>query len=92
MQNLPVQYQLTLRGRTAFDADPNNKVANPQANGFEKFLCYNQNGMMIFASENDFRVLHDSEYWIADGTFEMCPKGFAQIYTIHGFRHGEGNF
>jgi hypothetical protein len=92
VDNLPVQYKLTLRARTAFDNDPNNKIVNPQAVGFERLLLHQENGMLIFASNDDLRVLHDSEFWVGDGTFEMCPAGFAQIYTIHGFRHGEGMF
>uniref|UniRef100_A0A915JMI7 MULE transposase domain-containing protein n=1 Tax=Romanomermis culicivorax TaxID=13658 RepID=A0A915JMI7_ROMCU len=33
--------------------------------------------------------MRQSEYWIADGTFEMRPPIFSQIYTLHGFINGE---
>lgn len=88
--NIPIEYHLTLRGRAAFEDDPNNKIVNPQAAGFERFLLHHQNGMLIYASDADLGVLHVSEFWIGDGTFEMCPKEFSQLYTIHGFKNGEG--
>lgn len=83
---IPIEYQLTITGRQAYARN-----ANDQANiAQERFLLHNQHGMLIFASDLDLQVLHNSEFWIADGTFEMRPRIFAQIYTIHAFVNNEG--
>jgi len=86
LNNLPLVYKLTLRAREAHKVDPQSPLAQ------EKFLLYAEHHFLIFSSILDIEILHQSEFWIADGTFEMCPKPFAQLYTIHGFKNGEGKF
>ena len=75
INNLPIHYQLTLRGREA----PND---SPLAQ--ERMLIYNANNIAIFSSELDLQVLHESEFWIGDGTFEVVPVECAQ--TLHDSR------
>jgi len=82
---IPVEYQYTLTGREMLARDEN-AVVNQH-----KFLRHNANGLQIYMSQRDIECLHQSEYWVADGTFEMRPPMFAQIYTIHAFVNGEGN-
>ncbi|KAG0438058.1 hypothetical protein HPB47_017161, partial [Ixodes persulcatus] len=57
----------------------------------ETFLLYEerQPPMVVLASPLDLQMLHQSRHWICDGTFEYCPPCFSQLYTIHGFVHGE---
>jgi hypothetical protein len=39
--------------------------------------------LMIFCTDDHFRRLSRSEYWICDGTFKSVPNIICQIYTIH---------
>lgn len=82
--NLPVQYKVTLRGRETLERDPDANVDE------EKFLLYQDQDMMVFMAATDIEVVHSSEILVADGTFEMVPKQYSQLYTIHGFKNGEG--
>ena len=36
------------------------------------------------------QVLHEIEYIICEGTFEMSPSTAYKVYTIHRYCHGEG--
>lgn len=40
---------------------------------------------LIFACQQDLRILHESKHWICDGTFDYCPPEFSQTYSVHGF-------
>lgn len=82
--NLPHEYTLTLRGREAFERDPNDPLAA------ERFLLYQDDDMIIYASDSDLVTLGQSEYLVCDGTFKMVPNRFSQLYTIHGFKNSEG--
>ncbi len=67
-------------------------MANPDADIDEEdgFLLSQGDGALIFMSPKCLRVLHQSEFWVCDGTFTYVPKLYAQLYTIHGFVRGEG--
>ena len=45
--------------------------------------------LLIFSSDEQLRVLLQSDVLFADGTFRVAPKLFEQLYVIHGFQHGE---
>ncbi len=47
--------------------------------------------LLIFATQLALEVLHQSSHWVCDGTFKYCPKKFYQMYSIHGFVHGEAS-
>lgn len=81
---------MTLRGHENNAFALGQQDHNYQVND-DWLLRFDGNGCLIFISSDCMDVLHESEYWICDGTFEMCPRGFKQIYTIHGFVNGEGN-
>uniref|UniRef100_A0A915IGU5 Uncharacterized protein n=1 Tax=Romanomermis culicivorax TaxID=13658 RepID=A0A915IGU5_ROMCU len=81
--NLPIGYHLALMGKEAQARD--SKYLNEK----ERFMFTNKNGILIFASNMNLQILHDPEYWIADGTFELRPTIFAQIYTVHDFIQNE---
>ena len=82
--SIPVELQVTMRGR---------ELATTDANYGERFqlLHSGQDGrLLVFGAATELEVLHGSEYVICDGTFEMSPSTAYQVYTIHGYCHGEG--
>lgn len=46
--------------------------------------------LILFSSEEQLKVLLQSDVLFADGTFKVSPKLFEQLYVIHGFQNGEG--
>lgn len=56
--------------------------------GGSQFLLYDSgpgnNRIIIFATEQNLRMLAQSRHWFADGTFKTAPPLFEQLYTIHG--------
>jgi len=42
------------------------------------------NKMLVFASDEDLRLLAESKIIHVDGTFKVCPKQYSQLFTIHG--------
>ena len=82
--NIPDTLKVTLRGREVADDDA---VKN------ERFLLHTGNGgrLLVFCADTELTVIHDSEYLVCDGTFEMSPDSAYQLYTVHGFIKGEGN-
>lgn len=78
-----LEYQLTLRGREAYATDRNHPLAN------EKMMLHNANNILVFASDLDLEILHGSEFWVGDGTLEMVPAQFNQLYSVHAFCNGE---
>ena len=45
--------------------------------------------MQVFCARTELALLHQSEFIVCDGTFEMAPDCAYQLYTLHGFLHGE---
>ena len=80
--NIPAVMRMTWRGRQLPETDENHA---------EQFLLYeSENGrMLIFCAKTELKLLHQSEYVICDGTFEMAPDSAYQLYTMHGFFNGE---
>lgn len=54
----------------------------------DAFLRYEEDGMVIFASDDDLRFLAQSRHWFGDGTFKVTPVGYAQQYSLHAFHDG----
>ncbi|XP_018497352.1 uncharacterized protein LOC108865132 [Galendromus occidentalis] len=59
----------------------------------KKFLQYD-NGpqaendrVIIFASDRGLQILASSDIWYMDGTFEVAPRLFYQLYTINVTQH-----
>jgi hypothetical protein len=53
----------------------------------QRFLLHDNgvgaaNRMLIFATDEQLRMLADAPVWHMDGTFATCPRIFHQIYTI----------
>ncbi|CAF1465953.1 unnamed protein product [Rotaria sordida] len=53
----------------------------------EPFICtdkiVNKKRMILFATDQQLELLFSSEWIFLDGTFDVCPKQFKQLYTIH---------
>lgn len=43
-----------------------------------------QRRTVIFATEENLSFLSQCKEWYMDGTFNICPPLFHQVYTIHG--------
>ena len=43
----------------------------------------------MFCAATELAALHQTDYVVCDGTFEMAPNTAYQLYTIHGFVNGE---
>jgi hypothetical protein len=41
------------------------------------------NRMVVFASDDGFQRLETFTHWACDGTFDIAPLGFTQLYCIH---------
>lgn len=41
--------------------------------------------LIIFCNDNMKTEIKNISHFFADGTFKSCPKGFHQLYTIHGY-------
>jgi hypothetical protein len=56
-------------------------------NGGQRFLLAddrNESGILLFASDADLQWLSRSRIILIDGSFEVAPEFFLQMYTIHG--------
>lgn len=42
------------------------------------------NDILIFATDDNIRVLSSCDFYFMDGTFKSCPSLFMQIFCIHG--------
>ena len=57
-----------------------------------QFKCHQDNdwGILIFATDSNFKILRRCETIYIDGTFKTCPKPYMymQFVSIHGIHHG----
>ncbi|KAG0441854.1 hypothetical protein DMUE_0745 [Dictyocoela muelleri] len=44
----------------------------------------NEERIIIFYTNNNLKILEKSNLWLGDGTFYISPKGFEQVYILHG--------
>ena len=47
-------------------------------------------GLLIFASDFHLHMLNRSKVWVSDGTFNLPPGIFHQLYVIHGMEAIDG--
>jgi len=80
---IPDPLRVTLRAREAADDSPHKT---------EQFLLYSGQGgkLQIFCAPTELAAIHQTEYLVANGTFEMAPDSAYQVYTMHGYVRGEG--
>ena len=65
----------------------------------ELFLWYDDNeedgcdcdthSLLIFATEKNFVILNSNPHWYGDGTFDVAPLLFKQMYTINVIESGK---
>ena len=58
----------------------------------ERFLLRNEGSsdrILIFSTDAMLHLLCNLEAIYADGTFQVCPSMFMQLFTINGFIHGQ---
>ena len=44
--------------------------------------------MLIFGMGESLDFLSNADDWFADGTFDVVPAQFTQLYTVHGLKNG----
>jgi hypothetical protein len=44
---------------------------------------------LVFATDDQLRLLFKSEHILMDGTFDACPPFFNQIYSLHAIKQGQ---
>ena len=54
-----------------------------------QFLLRQEGEFMYFSTNENLRLLATAETIYVDGTFEICPRLFYQVFTINAFVHGQ---
>ena len=58
----------------------------------ENFLlvedCQGDSKIVIFSTEHNLELLAQAEKIYVDGTFQICPRVFYQIFSLHAFKNG----
>jgi len=39
--------------------------------------------ILLFTTIENCKILQESNFWLGDGTFKVCPKLFYQVYVLH---------
>ena len=60
----------------------------------DQFLLYDSgvgdvNRILLFATDQGINLLSTSDNWFGDGTFDVSPDIFFQVYTVHTMCHGK---
>ncbi|CAF4604617.1 unnamed protein product, partial [Rotaria socialis] len=58
----------------------------------EEFLCVDKfikrkTRILLFASNEQLKMLFQNSIVLMDGTFSTCPKTFDQVFTIHSIKY-----
>ncbi|CAM4846735.1 unnamed protein product [Rotaria magnacalcarata] len=72
--DVPLQFTVTV------DKEPF-LICDLKQNGTRKFI--------LFANERQLGLLFNSELLFMDGTFDVSPAQFKQLYTIHAIKHDQ---
>ena len=94
-----LQYILQQRHRSELPTPPNKAeiLGLPQMYQLTptggQFLLYDSGiedhrRILIFAYDQGFELLSNSEHWSCDGTFKECQEIYYQTYTIHALVDG----
>jgi hypothetical protein len=83
--DLPVGFRLTLRGYSQYAKKK--KSASEAVEEQEQWLleANEDAGVVIFSSDDDLRAAAKCKYLQADGTYDVCPREFKQLFSIHGY-------
>jgi len=55
----------------------------------EQFFSQKKGEVLIFATHTNMSLLAEATTIYVDGTFEICPRLFYQVFTINTFIHGQ---
>lgn len=55
----------------------------------EQFFLWQEGEFLIFATNENMRLLAEVETIYVDSRFEICPRVFYQVFTINAFIHGQ---
>ena len=88
-------------GDNALPANPHHRAAIPvipqnfavTTHG-DRFLLHDSgvgdvNRILVFATDDALALLRQSDHWFGDGTFDVSPLIFFQVYTIHAICQGK---
>ena len=54
----------------------------------DNFVIHQDDDMVLLGTEENLRVLAESQMLFMDGTFKSAPQFFSQLYSIHGLFRG----
>ncbi|CAF3653882.1 unnamed protein product [Rotaria socialis] len=54
------------------------------------FMQRGKDRILVFASDEQLKLLFESEAIFMDGTFDTTPENFKQVYLIHAHKYGQG--
>ncbi|CAF1395389.1 unnamed protein product [Rotaria sordida] len=76
MFDIPELYQQTLAGKQFLPIDV--------------FLKRGKDRILVFSSDQQLKILFESDTIFMDGTFDIVPAHFKQVYLIHAHKFGQG--
>ena len=59
---------------------------------FAKDITDGSERILIFSTPEDLKWFQEAKYWVMDATFKIVSTLFQQLYSIHVFVGGNGNF
>lgn len=55
----------------------------------EDFMFGSRDGIFMFTTRNNLALVTKAPFLYMDGTFQICPHLFYQVFTVHAFKHGQ---
>ena len=49
----------------------------------QQFLLYQDDDMVLFATDNNLEIMAAADAIFMDGTFKISPPQFTQLFTLH---------
>lgn len=83
---LPTPYTITKNGVALLQAKDTTELQRNEIIQKHKWLLKadEENGLLIFASPRQLEAKKKCSILCSDGTFQLVPKQFKQLFTIHG--------
>ena len=55
----------------------------------EPFMLGSRAGVFLFSTQGNIKLIAEAATLYMDGTFQICPRLFYQVFTINSFKHGQ---
>ena len=55
----------------------------------EDFMLGSRDGVFMFSTNTNLALIAEAPSLYMDGTFQICPHLFYQVFTLHAFKHGQ---